>query len=194
MVHIGIIPSGGRVSSAPPWYHLLWRSDPGSNTPPWYHILWRFDPRLLANAQNLSEKLLLYSHDGESSYPSTAYGCTPPPCICIWWIMEPFHVGVEPQPHPHGIISCGDLTMILSKNTKSVLTNVGIRYDGESIYPSTAYELSHSPCISIWWIWEPFHMGVEPHLHSHGIICCGGLTQNVSDFPKSFPTSVGVQI
>ena len=56
--------------------------------------------------------------------------------------------------------------------------------------PSIAYEGCHTPCICVEWMWEPFHVGLEPQPMHNGFIWNHALTQDFSGLFISWLTIV----
>ncbi len=125
--------------------------------------------------------------------PSIAYEYCQTPCICLKWMWKPFHVGLEPQPLHTSIISSPAVTRFSSKYPKSWPISVVVTAWWRIHLPiHSSYECCQTPCICLKWMWEPFHVGLEPQPLHNGNVCCPAVTQFSSRYPKSWPTSVVV--
>jgi hypothetical protein len=58
-------------------------------------------------------------------------------------------------------------------------------HDNGPISPSTAYDGCQSPFICMEWVWEAFHVGLEPQSMHNGYTWYQAVTQDFSWFPKS---------
>jgi hypothetical protein len=93
-----------------------------------------------------------YSH-------STAYDGCPTHCICLGWIREPFHMGLEPQPLHKGFIHYQGVTRDFIWLPKFWLAGLMVM----------AWWWIHIPIHSIWWLSNTLYMfGVDKETIPHG--------------------------
>ena len=119
--------------------------------------------------------------------PPTAYECSPSPCICLYWIWGPFHVGLEPQSLHNdnkGVCSTEQWSRITADFQNMSTMLCWYWHDDGSWCPLTAYECSPAPYISL--------VDTETILCGSGASITGqwgcfqyaAVTQDFSRFPK----------
>ena len=62
-----------------------------------------------------------------------------------------------------------------------------------SFCPFASYECCHTPWLCLKWIWEPWHVGLQPQPPLNGMVWCPEVTQDFSSIFKSQPLCVVVK-
>ena len=99
---------------------------------------------------------------------------------------------LQPQPLNKGFIWCQAVTQDFVWLPNSGPTSIVIPAWWRIHIHTTAYEGCQTPLTCVEWIWEPFHVSLEPQLVSKGFLWPQAVTQDLVQDSKSVPISIGI--